>query len=255
MDKKIIITLVVVLFLFLVMLGLLFLRGPIEREIGIEESRLIAKQGIVENSPTYLYDGYNLQLESEEVLEEGRIYSFVFSFESRFAGYGDRTDELLAQVITPHTMEVIVDRGVVVEAITDGVYDEIKGEELDTTQIIIYLVEVVDGQEQLARARREVPAVADIERMAINELLKGALPHEEMEGLTTLINKETRIWSIEVEDVVAYVDFNEKLEEDVAGSAQVTIIRDQITKTLMEFDHIDEVVISINGERGGILQP
>ncbi|MDD3123440.1 MAG: GerMN domain-containing protein, partial [Candidatus Izemoplasmatales bacterium] len=58
-----------------------------------------------------------------------------------------------------------------------------------------------------------------------------------------------------LEGEVATVDFNEKLQEGVAGSATVMAIRNQIERTLLQFDYITEVVISINGDSEEILQP
>ncbi|MGM0629168.1 MAG: GerMN domain-containing protein, partial [Patescibacteria group bacterium] len=43
--------------------------------------------------------------------------------------------------------------------------------------------------------------------------------------------------------------------EDVAGSATVLAIRGQIENTLRQFDPVDNVVIKIEGEEEGVLQP
>ena len=53
----------------------------------------------------------------------------------------------------------------------------------------------------------------------------------------------------------AVVDFDKTLEQGVGGSCRVTAIRAQIEKTLQQFLEIDEVVISIDGRAGDILQP
>lgn len=50
-------------------------------------------------------------------------WTFVFKFESRQAGYGDRTGQLLAEVITPHEAEVTVGCGDVKVAVMDGRWD------------------------------------------------------------------------------------------------------------------------------------
>jgi hypothetical protein len=58
-------------------------------------------------------------------------YEVEFTFESRQAGYGDRTEGASAQVITPHTIVVFIEDGAVTRVITDGVYNEMTGEMMD----------------------------------------------------------------------------------------------------------------------------
>ncbi|MEX0909666.1 MAG: hypothetical protein WDZ75_00045, partial [Candidatus Paceibacterota bacterium] len=77
----------------------------------------VARAWVEEKSPTYLYDGSNL--EHIEVSEPaGGAFEHTFSFESSQAGYGDRTDEMSAQVITPHQIVVTVRNGEVASVIT-----------------------------------------------------------------------------------------------------------------------------------------
>ncbi len=267
MNKKIIITIVILL----VAIGSLFLLGMTKdriKDVGtiseIEKSREIAKNWIINTSPTYVTDGFDLKLLSEEELEEA--YLFIFSFKSRAAGYGYREGGASAQVITPHTIEVTVQEGEIVKAITDRIFyelesvareeDEYNDEEIMEPRVIdLYFVKVINGQEEIVKVEREVITGISIGRTAIEELLFGLYPHEEDEGLSTAINKGTILQDIHIKNGVAFVDFNEKLEEGVAGSAWVMAIRNQIEKTLLQFDTVDEVVISINGRTDDILQP
>jgi len=59
-------------------------------------------------------------------------YIVVLSFESSHAGYGDRTGEVLAQVVTTHVATVKVVNGEVVQAIIDETWDELKQRETGT---------------------------------------------------------------------------------------------------------------------------
>jgi hypothetical protein len=52
-------------------------------------------------------------------------WTFVIRFESRHAGYGDRTGQMLAQVITTHEAVVTVERGAIESAIMDEKWDMI----------------------------------------------------------------------------------------------------------------------------------
>ncbi len=229
----------------------------------IDESRVVAQNWIKQESPTYTYDGENLSLQQETVVEEGSEYKFVFSFESRSGGYGDRTDLMTTQAITPHEIRVVVLNNEVIEAINDDVYDEIRDilvedvEESDTetTSINVYFVKVNNGQEEVVSVNREVENVAAIAREALKALIQGPSSEEINDGFSTSINENVVIQRLEIENGIAYVDFNETLQENVAGSATVMAIREQIEKTLMQFETVNEVVISIDGDVDSILQP
>ncbi len=90
----------------------------------------IAKQFVM-NSPTYLFDGSGL--EPVRTLEGGceGCMAFIFGFESSHAGYGNRAGQMLAQVITPHTAVVEVNRSGVVSGVLDGKWNMLKQELLD----------------------------------------------------------------------------------------------------------------------------
>ncbi len=93
------------------------------REISIEDAKAIAEQWIKE-SPTYGYDGFDLSFVGQERLGPGR-YGFTYSFKSRNAGYGNRSGQIVAQVITPHTIRVRVDDLRIVSAVVDGRWDDL----------------------------------------------------------------------------------------------------------------------------------
>lgn len=133
--------------------------------------------------------------------------------------------------------------------------DEINDEIPEMMTVSLYFVRVVDGQEEIEAVAREIPATEAVGRAAIQELLAGPLPQEEAEGLSTVINEGTELQSLHIDDGVAWADFNQRLQEGVAGSAWVMAIRSQIEQTLSQFETVDEVIISIDGETEEILQP
>lgn len=222
-----------------------------------EKAKEVTRQWIKGEASTYIGDGYNLELLEIEEVEKGKQYELTFAFTSRAAGYGDRTDEMAAQVITPHVIEVIVEKGKVISAVTDGVYDEIKNTMIEpkTRVILVYFIEVVEGEEHISKAIREIPFTEAVGRAAIEELLKGPSIEEKALGLSTLIPKGTKLLNIDIQDGVVRVDFSKELEKGFASSARVTAIRNQIEKTLMQFDTVDKVIIMVEGETKGILQP
>ena len=102
---------------------------------------------------------------------------------------------------------------------------------------------------------RQVPETLAVGKTAIESLLRGATDQEINQGFVSSISPGVRIQSLNIENGVAEVDFNEQLEFQVGGSCRVTAIRAQITETLKQFSTIDSVVISINGRTEDILQP
>ncbi len=233
--------------------------GEETREAAQQESREIAENWIETSSPTYTHDGSDLTFISEDEITPGR-YLFVFSFTSSSAGYGDRSDQMTAQVITPHTIEVTVEDGELVSAVTDEVYDELAEEMIDeeapeTLTIDLYFVRVVEGQEEVVSVEREIPYTTATARAAIDALLEGPTAAEQDEGVTTSIPEGTELQSIEIENGTVRADFSEELDEGTAGSATVTAIREQIEQTLLQFETVNDVMISVNGETETILQP
>jgi len=89
-----------------------------------EESEEIARNYLL-NSPTFKFDGIEDSLELATTYQAACPYcwQFVFEFQCRHAGYGDRADQILAEVITPHTAGITVDQGEVVSAIMDDQWD------------------------------------------------------------------------------------------------------------------------------------
>jgi hypothetical protein len=89
-----------------------------------QESQQIALE-FLKSSATYKFDGIEdtLTLADTLVLRCPSCWTFVYKFDSRHAGYGDRTGEVLAQVITPHEAAITVIQGEVTDAILDGKWD------------------------------------------------------------------------------------------------------------------------------------
>ncbi len=98
--------------------------SPSPEFIGITEaeSKEIARE-FVEHSPTYQFDGFELRYNQTIVLRCPYCWMFTFEFTSRHAGYGDRTGQVLAQVITPHNAEVVVINGTITRAVLDEQWD------------------------------------------------------------------------------------------------------------------------------------
>ncbi len=256
MRNKVIIA--VVLIALVALLGIFISRMdtdvPHETESSLEESVALAEEWIRSYSPTYLFDGSDLEFVYGEEIEED-VFELYFEFISSAAGYGERTDQMLAQVITSHTVEVVVDDMSIVSVITDGVYDEKYKEMLEeeNTEVNLYYLIVEENIESVVPVTREIPSTEGIARETLVHLLSGPTEEEINEGYTTAINDGVEILSIYIDNNVAYVDFSSEL--DTSGSAMTMAVRDQITNTLMQFETVEEVVISIEGNNEEVLQP
>jgi len=106
-----------------------------------EDARQLA-ENFIRNSPTFTYDGIEDTLKLAETLypDIENAWQFVFQFESRQPGYGDRTGQMLAEVITPHEAIITVEHGEVASALMDGKWDMINQQILD--DIVISLAPI-----------------------------------------------------------------------------------------------------------------
>ena len=95
-----------------------------------EDAALNTAEDFIMNSPTFTFDGIEDTLELVETLypDIENAWQFVFTFESRQAGYGDRTGEMLAEVITPHEVSVAVEQGEIRTALMDNEWDMLEQE-------------------------------------------------------------------------------------------------------------------------------
>ncbi len=262
MINKLLIGIVIIVVVVVIGFAISTLEVPEPLDDDVDEYVTMAKEWIMENAKTYTERGGS-ELEYVRAVEvEEDVYELSFDFTASFAGYGEvDEDEMAAQVITPHTIVIMVEKGVVVSAITDEVYDEMNEEMIEPAEatdedmmtIDVYFSIVEDGVEKVSSVEREFPVPQDVAEYAIHELLAGPTQDEKDEGYFTAIDEETTLLSLHVEEGVVYLDFSAEL--DASGSATVMMIREQIENTLLQFDYVEEVEISIEGESEGILQP
>ncbi len=96
--------------------------------ISDEEAALQIAKHFILNAPTYAFDGVDGTFHVVETrsLESWPVqYVVVLSFESSHTGYGNRSDKVLAQVVTTHVATVKVVNGEVVQAVIDDAWDEL----------------------------------------------------------------------------------------------------------------------------------
>jgi hypothetical protein len=100
------------------------------------EARQMAEE-FVRNSPTFQFDGIEESITLVETLypDTENAWQFVFQFESANAGLGDRTGQMVAEVITPHEAIITVEQGEIKNAVMDGKWDMIHQEMLGDIEI------------------------------------------------------------------------------------------------------------------------
>jgi hypothetical protein len=102
---------------------------------------------------------------------------------------------------------------------------------------------------------RTVPKSTTPARDALEALLAGPTDTESRSGYFTSINSGVTLKSVTIQNGTARADFDAEIEREVGGSCRVTAIRAQITRTLMQFASVKNVVISVNGRTDDVLQP
>ena len=92
----------------------------------LEQSRQVAID-FTKMEATYRFDGIpdTLKVTSTTSVADG--WKFTIDYDSAHAGYGNRTGQMLAQVITHHVAEVTVKSGKVISAVMDGRWDMMGG--------------------------------------------------------------------------------------------------------------------------------
>lgn len=78
--------------------------------------------------PTFRFDGIedSVKLLSTSTGSIPGSWEFEYEFQCRQAGYGDRSGQMLAQVITDHRARIVVEQGEVIYAVLDGRWDELR---------------------------------------------------------------------------------------------------------------------------------
>jgi hypothetical protein len=90
-----------------------------------EGSQRVAEE-FVRLETTFRFDGIPETLEVTSTTSVGNGWKYTVEFDSRYAGYGNRSGKALAEVITHHVAEITVQAGLVTTAIMDGEWDMIK---------------------------------------------------------------------------------------------------------------------------------
>lgn len=230
-----------------------------------EESLEIAKNWVKQESPTYTYDGHDLELKESRALDLvdcEDCYEFDFTFISNHGGFGNREGQMVTQVITPHIITVTVENGEVSQAVTDNKFDEMTAElrqseeDIDSSQaqiVNLYYYNMTEEEED-GQVDCDRESVLPVERVisgkepikeTIELLLEGELKsQEEEQGFETEFpHKEFKLRETNLEDGTLTLTFYEVPGFTTGGSCRVNLLRAQIEKTALQFPEVEEVNI------------
>ena len=142
-----------------------------------------------------------------------------------------------------------------VSELTVPVYFELK----ETTVKIFFMNSERDPESLYCNktyyTQRTISANTDIAWGALERLLAGPSQAEQDKGFYTSIPAGVRLKSLVIDNGIATADFDQTLQQGVGGSCRVSSIRAQIVATLKQFSFVDDVIISVNGRTGDVLQP
>jgi len=150
--------------------------------------------------------------------------------------------------------------------------------QLHTIQLYFSHTSMSESTTCVLPVTRTVSGGGRTEWLALEALLEGPTPEEEAQGFFTSIpNPEevaafkerlmesgqpepylgdrVELRTLRIEDGTAYVDFSAEMKAYGGGSLRVMCIRQEVTKTLEQFPGIERVVISIDGQTEGVLEP
>ena len=120
----------------------------------------------------------------------------------------------------------------------------------------VFFVKTSSQEIELVAVPRRVSAEMPLAEAVLRELLKGPTAAERRQGITSLIPEGAVLRSVSVSDSgIVRVDFSEGLQQGVGGSMRVMGIRQQIEETLMWISGITSIILSVDGQTEGILQP
>jgi len=97
-----------------------------------ETSQKVAEDFVM-HSPTFVFDGIEdtLKLTESVTLRCPYCWQFTYEFDSAHAGYGDRTDQMLAEVITHHVAVITIDHMDITRALMDEKWDMLQQKMID----------------------------------------------------------------------------------------------------------------------------
>ena len=177
----------------------------LKQELVADEGKAVAEAIALNwliNAPTFKFDcveGSVRVIDSwlAQTFVAPGFWGVVLEFDCLHAGFGDRADQMLAQVITHHVVTIHVTEGVVTLAQIDDVWDELKQQPTGNQEIIL----TVDDA-------RDAAVLRLIESLGMTDLIPQEWKVEDLTPEGILGTQKTRYtsgdWTVTVENAVVW---------------------------------------------------
>ena len=131
---------------------------------------------------------------------------------------------------------------------------------IETSSVRVYFTNTTEDPEVLHcevtyPVERRIPKTENALHGALRELLKGPTVMEQSMGFYSSINPGVKLLGLTAEEGTVTADFDAMMQFQLGGSCRVMAIRSQIENTLKQFPNVEEVVIAVEGETEGVLEP
>ena len=137
-----------------------------------------------------------------------------------------------------------------------------QNENADLTQpVLVYYTIPTETDFDFVAVERGVPRTDDMDALALSALrewVKGPTDLEKAQGMGSSLNEGAEVNSVKIESGQATVDFNDKFDTPMGGSARVMSIGRSIERIMKQFgvDGMANITLTINnGERAAVLEP
>lgn len=131
----------------------------------------------------------------------------------------------------------------------------------DTQAVLVYFAIPTATDFDFVAVERNVPKTSgpnELALAAIQEWIKGPTEGQQTQGMTNGLNPDVRVNSMDILNGRATIDFNDKFNTPMGGSARVKVIGSSIEKMMKQFgvDGMANIKLTINnGERAAVLEP
>ena len=102
-----------------------FLAGPAKTPPCTQDRAAALAINLLKNSPTFTFDGIagSIKQVSADSPDNGQTWKLLYTFKTAHPGQGDREGQVLAQVITEHSAQLMLSNCKIVSAICDNSWD------------------------------------------------------------------------------------------------------------------------------------
>jgi hypothetical protein len=102
-----------------------FLKPPAQSVTCTQDQAVSLTEQLIKNTPTYTYDGVAGSIKKMSVTstENGQVWQLTYAFKSKHPGYGDRSNQVLTEQLTEHSVQVTIRGCRIFTAICDNNYD------------------------------------------------------------------------------------------------------------------------------------